>query len=300
MKKANVATVQMDCAPLNTEGNLERAISFIRVAKRKNAELVVLPHMFATGYNVFLHPSRVAEDMKGPTVTFLKTVAKKLKIHLVGGFVEKSGKRFYDTTIVVDPMGAVIGSYRRMSIWLDEMNDFSRGDDLCLVDLPMGRAGLLVSRDFTIPELARTLAFEGAELLIISGALDDHAYWEIFCRSRAIENACFVVAANRVGVEKNLCYCGHSMIIDPEGHVLADAESRQEATIAELNPKIMSEERAEYWQLIELEESLGIAQGEYLSEPLRCRPLISASSSTKKKETSSKGGKARKRIIWSE
>lgn len=297
MRKAKVATVQMDCQPLNRDGNLEKALGFIRDAKRMGAELVVLPHMFATGYNVFIHPSKVAEDTEGPTLSYLKTVSRKLKIHIVGGFVEKCDSDFFDTTVVIDTKGDIIGSYRRISLWLDEANDLRRGEDLCIVDLPIGRAGLLVSRDLTLPEMARSLAFEGAELIMISGALDDHAYWEVFSRARAIENACFVVASNRVGVERQLSYCGHSMIIDPEGMILSDSESREEARVAELDPKIMDIEREEYWQLVELEESFGIEQGEYLSEPMSCRSKVSEELCAEKKTTNKKtsGKKAAKK-----
>lgn len=296
MRKAKVATVQMDCQPLNREGNLEKALKFVRDAKKMDAELAVLPHMFATGYNVIIHPSRVAEDIEGSTVSYLKTISKKLKIHVVGGFVEKCDKDYFDTTVVTNTKGEIIGSYRRISLWQDEINDLSRGEDLCIVDTPIGRAGILVSRDFTFPEIARSLAFEGAELILISGALDDHAYWEVFCRARAIENACFVVASNRVGVERELSYCGHSMILDPEGRVLSDSESKEEARVAELDPKIMDIEREEYWQLVELEESIGIAEGEYLSEPMSCRSKVSdelcaEKKPAKKKPSSKKAGK---------
>lgn len=285
-----MATVQIDCEPLQAEANMQRVLPLIRDAKRSGAELVVLPHMFTTGYNVFLHPSRVAESMNGPTLSFLKTVARKMKIHIVGGFIERSNGEFFDTTVVVNTKGEIVGSYRRMSLWMDEMNDLSRGEELCIVDLPIGRAGLLVSRDLTIPEMARSLAFEGVEILLICGALDDHAYWEVFCRSRALENACFVVAANRVGIEKGLCYCGHSMVVDPEGCVLSDSESREEARVAELDPGTMEDERTNYWQIVELEECFGLEQGEYLSEPVRCRPMIpvKAISGTKKPKKKSR------------
>jgi len=283
LRKAKVATVQMDCQHLNREGNLEKALMFVRDAKKMGADLVVLPHMFATGYNVFINPSKVAEDIDGSTVSYLKTISKKLNIIVVGGFVEKCDTEFFDTTIVADPRGDIIGSYRRISLWQDESNDLSRGEDLCIVDTPIGRAGILVSRDLTFPEIARSLAFEGAEIIMISGALDDHAYWEVFCRARALENACFVVASNRVGVEGQLSYCGHSMIIDPEGRILSDSESREEAKVAELDPTIMDKEREEYWQLVELEESFGIEQGEYLSEPMSCRSKVSDESCSEKK-----------------
>lgn len=291
MKKAKVATVQMDCEPNNTEGNMQRALGMIRNAKRRGAQLIVLPHMFANGYNSFLHPSRVAEEYDGPTVTFLKTVAQKLKIYLLGSFIEGIDGSYYDTSIVVDPKGDIIGSYRRVSLWQDETDDFARGEDLCIVDTSIGRAGLLVSRDLTIPEIARTLAFEGADILLISAAIDDHAYWAVCCRARAIENACFVIAANRIGVENNLSYCGHSMIIDPEGRVLSDSESREEYSAAELDPRIMEKERANYWQLVEIEESLGIEQGEYLSEPMRCRSKVPSNSGNEKRKSVGKGRK---------
>lgn len=274
-RKATVAAVQMDCEPMNTKGNMETALSLIRVAKNRGAELVVLPHMFATGYNTFLHPSRVAEDLSGSTMTFLRTVSQKLKIALLGGFIEDCGGKFYDTTVVMDGRGSIVGSYRRMSLWQDEEDDLLRGDDLCIVDLPMGRGGLMVSRDVTIPEIARTLTFEGAENLLVSAAIEDHAGWSVFARARAMENGCYVIASNRIGIEGELSYCGHSMIIDPNGLTLADCESRQEVAIAELDPKVIAQARGEDWQLVELEESFDLEQGGYLSEPMTCKTRVS-------------------------
>lgn len=274
MRKATVAAIQMDCEPMNGKGNMETALKLIRTAKKGGAELVVLPHMFATGYNTFLHPSRVAEDLSGPTVTFLRAMSQKLRISLLGGFIEGCGGKYYDTTVALDPEGAIAGSYRRITLWEDEEDDLLRGDDLCVVDLPPGRAGLLVSRDFSIPEIARTLTFEGAEMLLMSGALDDHASWRVFVRARAMENACFVVAANRIGIEGDLSYCGHSMIVDPNGRVLADSESRQEAVVAELDPKVLGQTRSDDWQLVELDESFDLNAAGYLSEPMTCKAKV--------------------------
>lgn len=301
MRKATVATVQMDCEPMNTEGNMETALALIRAAKKRGAELAVLPHMFATGYNILLHPSKLAEALNGPTVTFLRTVSQKLKLSLVGGFIEKSGSLYYDTTMILDDRGEVAGSYRRASLWPDEENEVIRGDDLCVFELPLGRAGLLISRDLSIPEMARTLAFEGADILLISAAMEDHAYWEVFARARAMENACYVVAANRIGIEGELSYCGHSMIVDPSGRVISDSESRQEASVAELDPVIIETARSDDWQLVELSESFGLEAGEYLSEPIRCRTTVvpakkkGKKSSVRKSVASKKGAGKKKR-----
>jgi len=78
------------------------------------------------------------------------------------------------------------------------------------------------------------------------------------------------------------------MIVDPEGRVLSDSESKEEARVAELDPKIMDMEREEYWQLVELEESIGIAEGEYLSEPMSCRSRVSDESRAEKKPAKKK------------
>jgi len=91
--------------------------------------------------------------------------------------------------------------------------------------------GFLIGYDIYFPEVARTLAANGAEIIIIIAAFTNLKHWEILTMCRAIENQVYVVACNRVGRDKNLTFCGSSRIIDPDGTIVCSASGDTEQTI---------------------------------------------------------------------
>ena len=161
--------------------------------------------------------------------------------------MSQDGSRLYNTTVVLDPDGQIIGKYRKLHMFdvvLDgvatyqESATITPGDEIVLVTIDGVKVGLAICYDLRFPELFRILALRGAEVIVLPAAFTmttgkDH--WEILIRARAIENGVFMVAAAQVGQHPpgDWCY-GRSMIVDPWGTVLATAPDVETVVRADL------------------------------------------------------------------
>lgn len=126
-----------------------------------------------------------------------------------------------------------------------ESETFSPGEAPVLVDSPFGPLGLSICYDLRFPELYRQLARAGARVLLVPAAftaVTGEAHWEPLLRARAIENQCYVVAANQGGThETGRQTWGHSMVIDPWGRVLASKESGRGTVLAKMELGLIDE-----------------------------------------------------------
>lgn len=125
-----------------------------------------------------------------------------------------------------------------------------RGDELVVVDTPIGQVGLSVCYDLRFPELYRQLVQRGAELLSIPSAftaVTGVAHWEVLLRARAIENLSYVIAPNQGGQHENgrQTY-GHSMVIEPWGKVVAQQETGEGIVIADIDLQRLQQLRQQF------------------------------------------------------
>lgn len=231
-----VAAVQM-CAGLDKPANLAEAQRLIAVAAAQGAELVVLPELFNL-YGNLKQAAAEAEPLDGPTATMLADAAKRHGLWLVGGSFAELGDagKAYNTCLVFDPSGSVLGRYRKTHLFgvdlgpelrIEESDHLLRGRDITHLTTPIANIGLAICYDLRFPELFRQLSRQGMELLCVPSAFTrttgrDH--WELLLRARAVENQCYVIAANQVGTHApGSASYGHSLIIDPWGRVLSAA-----------------------------------------------------------------------------
>jgi len=192
-----------------------------------DAGLVVLPELFSTGYQFRTREEalKLAEPVDGGYAAGrLSEAAKKKKIHIVAGFAEKAGKKVYNSSMLVGPRG-VVGVYRKAHLFWDEKKIFSRGDtDLKVYRAAGVRVGMMICFDWIFPEVARTLALKGADVICQPSNLV-LPYCPQAMITRSLENRVFSITANRVGVEervrvKRLHFIGTSQIVAPNGSVL--------------------------------------------------------------------------------
>ena len=232
------------------ERNLATAERLVREAAHQGAELVVLPEK----WTALGDPERVAElaqPLDGPAISWAQELAQVLSIDLVAGsLVERVidlGKR-QNTSVHVGPEGDVRGVYRKLHMFDVEVDGVvyaesdheQPGEELVVSELSDGaRLGLTVCYDVRFPELYRRLALKGAQVFSVPSAFTlatTRAHWELLLRARAIENQCFVVAANQVGEHPGgFRSGGRSMIVDPWGLVLATAPDTESVAVAELD-----------------------------------------------------------------
>ena len=222
------------------ENNRQRIADFLAKA---DADLMVLPELFTTGYQ-FTDRKEVAAFAEaipdGPTTAFLIDQARNRKVSLVAGLAEREGDALYNSAVVVGP-GGYLGKYRKAHIFDTEKALFEPGNlPLPVFDLGQARVGVMVCFDWRFPETARTLALNGADVIAHPAnlVLPDCPSAMI---TRCLENRVYAVTADRVGREQRIAgeslkFIGQSQVVDPDGHVLYRAsEDGEEMQVVEID-----------------------------------------------------------------
>ncbi|UOR00362.1 hypothetical protein MUN77_09250 [Leucobacter allii] len=221
-----VAVAQASPAPRDVARNIGHAQRLIETAE---AQLLVLPELFLTGYQtVGLDELAMAHD--DPRLEALVTSCRSTGTALLVGFVERSAQGPFDSMLAIDRDGTVRRPIRKTHLFGGENEVFARGDALRTTRLCDLEIGVLNCFEIEFPEVARTLALRGAELLAAASA-NMHPYardHRIAATARALENRLPVAYANRVGTESGHRFCGSSRIIDADGATLAELDEAAE------------------------------------------------------------------------
>jgi predicted amidohydrolase len=230
--------------------NLATADRLVREAASKGAELVVLPEKWSV-LGTAEQMAAGAQPLDGTCIAWARAVASELGIDLLAGsIVERvAGQdKSANTSVHVGPSGEIRAVYRKIHMFdvevdgvvYAESREEEPGTELVVSELAGGaRLGMSVCYDVRFPELYRILAVRGAEVIAVPSAFTlattrDH--WEVLVRARAIENQCFVVAANQIGAHPpGNRSGGRSLIVDPWGLVLATAPDEETAIVADLD-----------------------------------------------------------------
>jgi N-carbamoylputrescine amidase len=236
--------------------NLEKFIKLIRQAKKKGAEIICLPELFLYPYFCQTENHKnfsLAEKIPGPTSEVLSKLCKELKVSLIAPIFEKKTSGLYhNSCFVIDEKGKNLGTYRKLHIPDDplfyEKFYFTPGDlGFKTFQTKSCKIGTLICWDQWFPEAARATAIKGAQVLFYPTAIGWHPHekkrygktqlesWLTIQRSHAIANGVFVVAVNRIGLEKvgknALEFWGHSIIYDPSGNIVFKASANKECVI---------------------------------------------------------------------
>ncbi|MGH2532853.1 MAG: carbon-nitrogen hydrolase family protein [Thermomicrobiales bacterium] len=244
-----VAAVQMNSRDEKAK-NIETALALIDRAAATGARLVALPEVWTyLGDDEGNRDN--AEPAPGPTIERLAERARRHGIYLHCGSVFETclgDPRLFNTTVVLDPDGELIGTYRKIHMFdvvLDgvasyqESATISPGDEIVTVDVDGVTVGLAICYDLRFPELFRILALRGAEVIVLPAAFTmttgkDH--WEVLIRARAIENGVYLIAPAQVGSHATGKWCyGRSVIVDPWGTVLATGSDVETVIAAEVD-----------------------------------------------------------------
>lgn len=253
-----MAVVQMNSGD-DVAHNLASARRLLHMARAEGAQLAVLPENFAFMGRYEQDKLAIAEAPgEGPLQGFLTDIARETGMWIVGGTVPLrapgESTRVLAASLVVAPDGALRARYDKLHLFDVDVGGGERAyresasivpgelREVC-VDTPLGRGGLSVCYDLRFPELYRRLATAGAQWLTVPSAFTartGQAHWLPLLQARAIENQCFVLAANQCGVhpsppEAPRYTWGHSVIIDPWGERLAGCGDGPGIAVAELD-----------------------------------------------------------------
>jgi len=209
-----VAVAQVDCAALP---RLER-IAFLaeRICREQAPELILFPELAAEGYDLGLQEEGLAEFWSG--------LAARLHVHVLAGLARSRDGQWYDSACCFDPAGRWLTEYRKIHLWGEETKHFQAGDAPVVLELKGWKLGLMICADLGFPELSRKLCAAGdIDLLAVvsawSGAFGE--MWNLCCRMRALENCCYLAAANLWGSRGKESFCGLSQLCGPGGELLA-------------------------------------------------------------------------------
>lgn len=240
-----ISLIQMDCTLGKPKENFARAEPLIAQAAQQGSQLVVLPELWSTAYDLehaAAHASSLAQRA-GERGWFgkLARLARKHKVWLAGSLLEvQADGRFYNSMTIYGPEGRLKGVYRKIHLFrlMEEEIYLAPGQNTTLLQLPWGKTGLAICYDLRFPELFRHYALQGAQVILVSAEWPHprRAHWRTLLRARAIENQCFVVACNRVGSSKGADFCGASAVIDPWGETLVEGGEQEMILTACIEP----------------------------------------------------------------
>ena len=235
-----VAVAQMEPRLAETERNLDAALERLEEAAAAGAQLLVLPECAIPGYMFDSAEEALpyAEEIPGPTTEAFERECARLGVHAITGLLERDGDTLYNASILVGPDG-LIGSYRKTHLPFLGVDRFvTPGDELKVYDTALGRIGLLICYDLRFPEVTRTLALHGADLVTLptNFPMAARLQCEVIAPARAAENRIYLLVANRVGKERTGEFCGLSQIVDPYGKRLAETgETEQTLLFADVD-----------------------------------------------------------------
>ncbi len=274
VKKVKIGIIQSKISD-NFKKNLISAIKSIKKAASKKAKIICMPELFLSNYfcQTESHSNfKLAEKIPGKTTKIFCELAKELQIVLMISLFEKKTHGFYhNTSIVISEKGKILSKYRKMHIPDDpgyyEKFYFTPGDlGFKSVKTKFGKIGPLICWDQWFPEAARLTALKGAQIIFYPTAIGWHPKekrefgktqlnsWITMQKSHAIANGTYVVAVNRVGVEKKgnkkIEFWGNSMIIDPSGEIIGKlGNKKEEILIREIDYKKIDTTR-EHWPFL--------------------------------------------------
>jgi 5-aminopentanamidase len=215
------------------ERNIEKVLHAL---KDVDADLIVLPEFFATGYQFISHEEvdQLSEEIPhGYTTETLAGLSRSKSMYIVAGLPEKHGGRFYNSAIMTGPEG-FIGVYRKTHLFFEEKLWFTPGDTgFEVFHTAIGRIGMMICFDWIFPESMRTLALKGAELVAHPANLV-LPYCPSAMPVRCLENRVYSITANRIGTEsrkegQTLKFIGTSQIISPDSTLYVKATENEES-----------------------------------------------------------------------
>lgn len=240
--------IQMTVRAGDVAANRSHGLALIDEAAA-TADAVVLPEIWTTGY-ALRQVAEMAEDEDGPTLSGVREAAVRHGVTVVAGSLPiRRGGQIYNKAVVIGPDGQTIAAYEKLHRFsmMGEERFFAAGPSRCsfaLGDLP---AGLAICYDLRFPELFRSLALDGAQIIFLPAewptARGEH--WLTLTRARAIENQLYLCAVNCVGEHRGSPFFGHSLLIGPSGELVAAGSDEEAIVYGDIDPAAVAAARTD-------------------------------------------------------
>lgn len=241
-----VCIAQAESSWENPGENLKKASAFAKTASAEDAGIICFPEQYATGWD----PSSGSffEDDSGPISTAYRDIAIEYGIGVLGSFREKKEGLPANTTVFFDEKGNILSKYSKIHLFSPAGEDkyFSSGSSLSVFEYSGMKFGVAICYDLRFPELFHKYRILGAECILVPSAWPCKrlSHWELFLRTRAVENRIYIVGINATGRNPVDDYCGGSMAVSPGGDIIAGPADGEGLLYADIDP--LSVHRADY------------------------------------------------------
>jgi predicted amidohydrolase len=238
--------VQLDIAWENKPANFTRVRQLLATHAPIPGSLVVLPEMFATGFSCDVNATRQSNPPECDG--FLGSLARELGCCVIGGVITVGNDGLARNEAVALGPNGLLARFAKIHPFRREQEVHAPGSEVVTFPWAGFEIAPLVCYDLRFPESFRAAARMGASLMVVIAnwpvARIDH--WVTLLRARAIENQAYVIGVNRCGRDPELVYTGRSLVVDPHGAVLVDAEDGEKVVSAELDPVVVLKWREDF------------------------------------------------------
>lgn len=255
-----VGLLQLDCS--TSEPVTQRITRTLGLIERyaPDVDIMILPELWHVGAFDVDAAREHAQPIDGPLVQAMAALAAECSIWLHGGSfceIDDEGRHF-NTSVLFAPDGELVVTYRKIHLFGFEGGEtvlMSSGEELVVVDTPLGPTGLATCYDMRFPEMFRALTEGGATAILLTSGWPSPRieHWDVLTQARAIENQVWFVACNEIGTQGEFTLGGHSTVVDPKGAVLARADGvTEELVIVEVDPDLPGQWREEFPVLFDI------------------------------------------------
>lgn len=235
-----IAGVQMSCSG-DVPANTAKALEMAALAVDREAAIIAFPQLSVLPW--FAYETRkenfdYAEPIDGPTVKAFAEFARKRGVVVICSIFEKDGGDHYNTAVVIERDGRVLGRYRKIHppqipLW-EEQTYFKPGDlGFPVFETSVARVGVQICWDNFFPEGTRILALRGAQIVFspTASAFASQRRWERMICGNAIANNLFIMRINRVGKESAQQFYGRSFCANPYGEIIGSRSGSDDAIL---------------------------------------------------------------------
>ena len=231
------------------KANINKARLMITRSVNQNVDFIILPEMFNCPYSNDKFIEYAEEEHDSLTLNEISKLANENNVYILAGSIpEKESDKLYNTSYLFNRNGEIIAKHRKMHLFdidvkgkiaFKESDVLTAGDNFTVADTEFGKIGIGICYDVRFVELARIMVENGALVLFYPGAFNmttGPAHWELLFRSRALDNQVFCVGV-APALNKDASYhsYGHSIVANPWGEVLTQADEKEDLIICEID-----------------------------------------------------------------
>ncbi|MDO9137452.1 MAG: amidohydrolase [Lutibacter sp.] len=230
MQNLKIAMLQADLVWQNAEQNRKNFSEKINQIKEQ-VDLIILPEMFTTGFS--MQPQNIADTMHGETIAWMRKIAAEKNAAVAGSVIIFANSKFYNRFLFIHPSGEInFYDKRHLFTLAGEDKVYKSGKGKLIVNYKGWKICPLICYDLRFPVWARNVEDYDLLIYVANWPKIRISAWDTLLKARAIENMCYTIGVNRVGVDaNNYEYSGHSAVLDSLGAQVAETKENTEETV---------------------------------------------------------------------